>query len=207
MAPPALAQQPPITEAGGIRILGPPPPVAPAVESRDEEGRVTIRAVRVTEMNTDGILDEPFYQATASVSGFVQSVPISGAEPTELTEAWISFDDDNVYISARVWYSAPRSEWVANSMQRDASSNRQQDQFGVFLDTFYDRRNSIGIYLNPTGGFSDLQVTNEGSPNFDWNPVTEVRTARFDGGWTLEIAIPFKSIRYRAGREQVWGIR
>ncbi len=108
-------QQVPL-EAGGFQIEGPPPPAAPAVITQDDEGRSTIRAFRVDGMNTDGVLEEPFYQTTASIDAFIQSTPNAGAEPSERTEAWISFDDENVYISARIWYSLPEDEWVANEL-------------------------------------------------------------------------------------------
>ena len=196
------------TEANGVQIDGPPPPVAPAVISRDDEGGATIRAVRVTEpMRIDGELDEAFYRTTLSISDFVQTVPDEGAAPTEHTEAWVGFDDSNVYVAGRVWDSAPEDEWVANEMRRDAQQIRSNDNFGVFLDTFYDRRNAVTLYVNSLGAFTDLQVTNEGNPNRDWNPIVDIQTGRFDGGWTVEIAIPFKSLRYRSGREQVWGIQ
>ena len=100
-----------------------------------------------------------------------------------------------MYVSARIWDSAPESDWVANEMRRDAPSIELNDQFGVFLDTYYDRRNGVGFFVNPLGGFSDLQITNEEDANFDWNPITEIRTGRFDGGWTVEMAIPFRSLR------------
>ena len=202
------AQAPVATEADRIQIDGPPPPVAPDLISRDDEGGATVRAIRVTEpMRIDGELDEAFYRTTPSISDFVQSVPHEGAAPTERTEAWIAFDDSNVYVSARVWDSAPESQWVANEMRRDAQQIRSNDNFGVFLDTFYDRRNAVTFYVNSLGAFTDMQITNEGNPNRDWNPIVDIRTGRFDGGWTVEIAIPFKSLRYRAGREQGWGIQ
>ena len=202
------AQAPVATEADRIQIDGPPPPVAPDVISRDDEGGATVRAIRVTEpMRIDGELDEAFYRTTPSISDFVQSVPDEGATPTEHTEAWIAFDDSNVYVSGRVWDSAPESEWVANEMRRDAQQIRSNDNFGVFLDTFYDRRNAVTLYVNSLGAFTDMQITNEGNPNRDWNPIVDIQTGRFDGGWTVEIAIPFKSLRYRSGREQVWGIQ
>ena len=204
----AGAQVPVYTEAGGIEIEGPPPPTGSAVVNWDDEGRATVRATRATEpISIDGVLDEAFYETTASIPNLIQSVPDVGAVPTERTESWIGFDDDNVYVAARLWDSAPESEWAANEMRRDAGTIRSNDNFGVFLDTYYDRRNSVGLYLTPLGGFADLQMTNESSPNFDWNAVWDIRTGRFDGGWTVEIAIPFKSLRYRAGREQVWGIQ
>ena len=202
------AQAPVATEADRLEIDGPPPPVAPDVISRDDEGGATVRAIRVTEpMRIDGELDEAFYRTTPSISDFVQSVPDEGAAPTEHTEAWIAFDDSNVYVSGRVWDSAPESEWVANEMRRDAQQIRSNDNFGVFLDTFYDRRNAVIFYVNSLGAFTDMQIANEGNPNRDWNPIVDIQTGRFDGGWTVEIAIPFKSLRYRAGREQVWGIQ
>ena len=204
----ADAQAPVSSEANGVLILGPPPPVAPEVVSRDDAGRATIRAVRVTEpVSVDGELDEAFYRNTPSISDFVQGLPNEGAAPTERTEAWVAFDDSNVYVSARIWDSASESEWVANEMRRDSPSIELNDQFGVFLDTYYDRRNGVGFFVNPLGGFSDLQITNEEDANLDWNPIAEIRTGRFDGGWSVEMAIPFRSLRYRSGRDQVWGIQ
>ena len=204
----AGAQAPVSSEANGVLILGPPPPVAPEVVSRDDAGRATIRAVRVTEpVSVDGELDEAFYRNTPSISDFVQGLPNEGAAPTERTEAWVAFDDSNVYVSARIWDSASESEWVANEMRRDSPPIELNDQFGVFLDTYYDRRNGVGFFVNPLGGFSDLQITNEEDANSDWNPIAEIRTGRFDGGWSVEMAIPFRSLRYRSGRDQVWGIQ
>src|SRR5688572_29951776 len=73
-------------EAGAspaVRILGPPPPVPPAVISRDVAGRATLRAVRITEaLRLDGVLDEPFYGTIPAITGFVQALPDQGAPAT-----------------------------------------------------------------------------------------------------------------------------
>lgn len=202
------AQVPVSTEATGIRIDGPPPPVPPEVINRDESGNATIRAVRLTEpIDIDGELDETFYGTMRSFTDFIQSVPDEGAAPTERTEVWITFDDANIYVSARVWDSAPESEWVANEMRRDTNQLRENDTFTVIFDTFYDRRNGVVFYTNPLGALAEFQLTNEGNLNHDWNPIWDVRTGRFDGGWSVEMEIPFKSLRYRPGREQVWGLQ
>jgi hypothetical protein len=84
---------------------------------------------------------------------------------------------------------------------------RQNDHFGVGFDTFYDRRSGYMFYANPIGGFSDYSVVDEGAPNTDWNPVWTARTGRFEGGWTIEMQFPFKSLRYTSGTDQVWGIQ
>ena len=185
----------------------PPAPIAPAVIARDEARRATVRAIKLTEpLRIDGRLDESVY-STPGITDFIQTLPRNGAEPTERTEAWVMFDATNIYISARCWDSAPPDKWVANEMRRDTSQLRQNDHFGMMLDTFHDRRNGYTFYANPVGGRSDQTMSDEGNPNLDWNPVWEVRTGRFDGGWTIEMAVPFKSLRYKSGASEVWGIQ
>ena len=214
--PPTPAPPSPITasRSGGFAVApvtlidSPPPPVAPETITRDASGRATIRAVRLTgSWRLDGALDEAIYAEVLSVGDFIQQLPDEGAPATERTEAWVFYDARNVYISARLWDSAPESEWVANEMQRDSFQLVQNDFFSVVLDTFYDRRNAVAFMVNAIGGFADFQVADEGNANMDWNPIWDVRTGRFDGGWSLEMQIPFKSLRFRAGTSQVWGLQ
>ena len=123
-----------------------------------------MRAVRVNEpLRIDGVIDEAFYANTPPITEFIQSIPDVDAAPTELTEVWIAFDDENVYVSAKVWDSEGPDGWIANEMRRDADQLRLNDNFGIWFDTFYDRRNSVGFYGNAIGGVSDFQVTN-GTP-------------------------------------------
>ena len=188
-------------------IDGPPPPVAPEVMTRAPDGRVTVRALKLDEpLTLDGQLDESIYQAERPITGLIQQVPNEGNLATEKTDAWIMFDEDSVYFAARVWESAPRSEWVANEMRRDSRALFRNDTFGMSFDTFYDRRNGFFFYTNPLGGMTDQRVRPDG-PNIDWNTVWDAQTGRFEGGWTLEVEIPFKSLRYRSGPNQVWGVQ
>ncbi len=198
-----------LAPAGGSRIIsGPPPPIAPETLARDAAGRVTIRAVPIDQsLDVDGVLDEGVYELVQPLTGFVQQQPDEGAPATERTEAWVFYDDRSIYVSARNWDSAPESRWVANEMQRDSFQIIQNDSFSAAFDTFYDRRNGFAFMVNPIGGFFDYQITDEGNPNSDWNPIWDVRTGRFEGGWTVEMEIPFKSIRFRGGESQVWGIQ
>ena len=201
---PPAPQPPPAQPA----IDGPPAPVAPATISRDAEGGATVRAVRLdAPLRLDGVLDEPIYARVEPFGDFIQQAPDEGAPATEPTDTWIFFDDESVYVGARVHESVPESAWVANEMQRDSFQLINNDGFIVVFDTFYDRRNGFAFRVNPIGGFSDQQITDEGNPNPDWNPVWDVRTGRFDGGWTVEMAIPFKSLRFRPGTDQLWGVQ
>ncbi|MBM3821158.1 MAG: carbohydrate binding family 9 domain-containing protein, partial [Acidimicrobiia bacterium] len=188
-------------------IEGPPPPELPATMARDAEGRVTVRAVRLAQpLRVDGALDEALYSSYQPLSDFVQIEPAHGEAATEKSEVWIAFDADHVYIGFRTWESQP-DRLVANEMRRDANSIWQSESISFALDTFYDRRNSLNFYLNVVGGRMDGQVTNESSWSSDWNPVWDFAVRRTPEGWTGEAAIPFKSIRYQAGRQQVWGLQ
>ncbi len=190
-------------------IDGPPAPEAPATINRDANGRATVRAVRLeAPLQLDGVLDEPVYNAVPSFGDFIQQVPNAGAPATVPTDAWILYDDDAIYVSARLWESVPEDQWIANEMQKDSFQLINNDGFIAVFDTFYDRRNAFAFRVNPIGGFSDMQITDEQCcGNSDWNPVWRVRTGRFDEGWTVEMWIPFKSLRFRPGPSQVWGIQ
>jgi hypothetical protein len=212
---PAAAQQAPAlsSDPGGTPVVareldGSAAPLAPASITRDERRRPTVRAIKLTEpLVHDGRLDERVYTDNEPFGDFIQVVPRIGDLASERTDVWITYDERNIYVSARVFDSAPPNQWVANEYRRDTNQMRNNDHIGVAFDTFYDRRSGFMFYANPLGGFADYSVVDEGSPNTDWNPVWTPRTGRFEGGWTLEIAIPFKSIRYTSGSNMVWGLQ
>ncbi|MGE0812776.1 MAG: DUF5916 domain-containing protein [Vicinamibacterales bacterium] len=186
----------------------PPGPVAPATIVRDEHGQPTVRAIRLREpLTVDGRLEEAVYGQNQPFGDLIQVVPRTGEAATERTDVWLMFDDRNIYVGARVYDSSPPEQWVANEYRRDSAPLRQNDHLGVGFDTFHDRRSGFMFYASPLGAFSDYSVIDEGQPNSDWNPVWNVRTGRFDGGWTMEMIIPFKSIRFRSGRNQTWGFQ
>jgi hypothetical protein len=197
---PALAGQ---QAAEGPRVTL--PPAAPATVTRDGEGRVTVRAVRLQlPLKVDGRLDEAVYANVPSVSDLVQQEPVEGAAATEKTEFWIFFDGDTFYVTFRNWESNPAAI-VANEMRRDNNNIFQGDNVAFILDTFHDQRNGVEFAINQLGGRWDGQISNERQFNADWNPVYDLAIGHFEGGWTVEVAIPFKSLRYRTGEAQTWG--
>ena len=115
-------------------IDGPPPPIAPAVISRDDQGNATVRAIKLDEdIAVDGVLDEAIYTTVPSFGGFIQMEPRAGAPATERTDVWIFFDDTNLYVVARAWDTAPESEWVINEMRRDSPNLSQNEGVGILL--------------------------------------------------------------------------
>ena len=190
-----------------VAFEGPPPPVAPAVVARDAQGRVTVRAVRLTSpLTIDGRLDEEIYETVPAISDFIQQEPNEGEPASEKTEMWVFFDDQNVYFTGRMFMSQP-DRLKANEMRRDSINLLKNEFLGVTLDTMFDRRSGIFFLTNALGGQRDAILSDEvRGANFDFNPIWDVKSERFDQGWATEMSIPFKSLRYKPGREQVWGV-
>ncbi len=192
-----------------VCACGTPQPAAAqavATVTRPPDGGITVRAVRIAEpIRLDGRLDEGAYSDVSPFVDFVQQEPDEGSPATEKTEAWIFFDDKNIYISARCWDSHPERE-IANEMRRDSNNIIQNESFTIIFDSFHDRRNGVFFQTNALGALRDASSTDERSQNTDWNTVWDVRTQRSNAGWTVEFVIPFRSLRYGPGREQTWGI-
>ena len=163
-------------------------------------------AVRATgPIRIDGILDEDEWAGAPVASGFTQGNPNEGMPATFETEVRVLYDDEFLYVGAFAHDDSPEGP-IVNDLSRDFST-RAGDIFGVVLDTFHDRRNGYMFETNPAGAKFDGQVFNEGREfNRDWDGVWYVSTQRVSDGWRVEMAIPFKTLRFRESPEQIWGI-
>lgn len=155
------------------------------------------------KIKVDGRLDEAIYARIPAASGFIQQEPSEGQLATEQTEAWVFFDDKNIYVSARCHDSHPE-RMIMNEMRRDHFNLFENENFGFAIDTFQDKRNGYMFYTTPLGGLYDGLITDESNMNRDWNTVWEAKAAVDEKGWTVEMVIPFKSLRYAPGTP--WGI-
>jgi len=139
------------------------------------------------------------------VSGFTQAEPNEGRPSTEKTEVRVAYDDDNLYIGAYMHDSEP-DRLVVTDIKKDFTET-EEDGFGVIIDTFLDRRNGYVFITNPGGARADWQVANEGREiNTSWDAVWRVRTRRVADGWTAEMAIPFRALRFDESADHPWGI-
>jgi len=190
-----------------LPAFSPPPPLAPEVMARDSEGRITLRAPHLAEpIVLDGKLDDPAYSAVKPVTGFTEQEPDEGEPASEETEAWLFFDDRNFYVGVRCWDSHPE-RMIANEMRRDHMNILRNENVTLVLDTYYDRRNGFQFQVNLLGALRDVSVGDEGqSNNNDWNTVWDAKTSKFDQGWTVEMAIPFNSLRFKDVGAQVWSL-
>ena len=172
---------------------------------RDGDGAVTVRATRLPQpIVLDGELKEEAYARVAAIDGFLQQEPNEGEPVTEQTQVWLFYDDRNIYVSARLHDSEPERE-VITEMRRDGLGTNDNESFGVVFDTFHDRRNGFLFQVSLAGGLYDGYITDERDLNRDWSTVWDARTARVPEGWTVEMVIPFKSLRFPPG-EHEWGI-
>ena len=174
--------------------------------TRSDDDRPTVDAVPVRQpIHLDGVLSESVWTSAAPATGFVQAEPTEGAPASERTEVRIAYDEGHLYNGAYLHDDAP-DDLVVNDIKKDFDDT-DQDAFAVILDTFRDRRNGYVFITNPEGARADWQVSNEGKEiNRSWDAIWRVRTRRVADGWTVEMAIPFRSLRFTPGDHQSWGI-
>ena len=153
----------------------------------------------------DGYLNEVAWKNSRVIDQFFQREPNEGAVATERTEVRIITDDYNLYIGVICYDSAPGSI-IAKEMERDSELGRD-DNFSIILDTFNDKRSGYYFAINPNGAKFDAQVGSSGrrGMNKDWDGVWDVRTQITDKGWSAEIVIPFKTLRFKKQDKQTWG--
>jgi len=149
----------------------------------------------------DGKLDDPIWASAVKLENFSEISPGENVEPAVSTEAMFTYDDDNLYV-AFVCYDDPTGI-RASITDRDAIF--RDDYVGIMIDTFQDQQNAYEFFVNPHGIQGDLRRTghNEDS-SYDavWYSGGEIN----GDGWTAEMSIPFRSIRFPDASSQDWGL-
>ena len=156
------------------------------------------------EIELDGILDEEAWQLATPFGDFIQKIPDTGEPATEQTEIRILYNSDTLYIGAHCWDSAGKEGIVVNDITKDFFTTNS-DGLQVTLDTFDDDRNCFLFGSNPAEGRFDMQI-GPNSSNVSWDGIWYNRTSIDDRGWHLEMAIPFKTLRFTGKNIQQWGI-
>jgi len=166
----------------------------------------TVQATRVSVGPViDGVPNDSVWKQVIPLTSFTQRELHEGALATERTEVRIVYDQHNFYVGVSC-YDSQAEAIVANELKRDFNVD-VEDNFGIILDTFHDRRNGFMFYINPNGARYDALVTDEGQGvNSDWNALWDVRTAITSEGWFAEIEIPFSTLRFSDDPDQIWGV-
>ena len=190
-----------------------------AAQQSSEDEPLTLQAYRLsngTEIQLDGRIEEEFWSLAVPISDFTQQDPVEGGEPSERTEVWVAYDDDNLYIGAII-YDDPDGI-LAFQRERDAFLNTD-DSFQWILDTFQDGRTGYFFEINPAGLMGDGLMSGSssgrggysgfggfgGSSSKAWDGIWEARTAIRPDGWSAEIRIPFRTLNFDP-ESDTWGI-
>ena len=165
-----------------------------------------VAAVRTAEpIDVDGRLDEAAWRLATPAADFVQQQPDEGQPARLRTEVRFLYDASTLYVGAMLHDDDPKRV-VINELKRDFTE-ANNDLFGVVLDTFRDRRTAYGFVTNPGGAQRETQAYDSGErDDASWNAVWVARTAILEDGWSVEMAIPFKTLRFPEGDDQQWGL-
>jgi hypothetical protein len=177
-----------------------------------------------TPPEIDGALDDPAWRTAVLIDRFVQERPVEGAPATERTEVRLAYDSANLYVGIHAYYADPGTV-RANRTDRDQTD--EDDTVSVFFDPFLDQQRAYLFSVNGYGVQRDALVQSrgggggggccggggggggrDGDPS--WNALYDSAGRLVEDGWTAEMRIPFKSVRYptRApGESHRWGFQ
>ena len=169
-----------------------------------EAGPPPVQAMRIAQpLSIDGVLDEAAWTAAPAISAFRQRDPVEGAAPTERTVVHILYDDEALYVGARLYDASPDSI-VARLGRRDVDLTA--DLFGFFIDPYDDDRSGYYFGVNAAGTLYDGVLMNDDWDDNSWDGVWQARVRIHDEGWTAEMRIPYSQLRFYPKEHYRWGI-
>jgi hypothetical protein len=161
------------------------------LQGRSQEKVIAIKRI-VQPPRIDGFLDDACWQNIKPVSNFYQYDPNNGKKATEETFVWMAYDSGNIYFAFSMKDSKAEKIWAELTPRNTFENN---DSISVILDTYNDGRTSLTFTVNPRGVQKNSVET-----------IWKSNARKNDKGWTAEIAIPFKSLRFSSQDKQIWGI-
>ncbi|MEK7668860.1 MAG: DUF5916 domain-containing protein [Gemmatimonadota bacterium] len=168
--------------------------------------RVATAAARTSPIALDGRLDEDAWQATQPLGDFTQTQPNEGQPATQRTEIRILFDDDALYIGARMFDTEGAAGVRTRLVRRDASPDGF-DYVQLTFDTFHDHLGRVAFAVNPSGVKGDWYGPGGANLDASWDAIWDVATRIDSLGWTAEFRIPFAQLRYPRDSVQTWGLQ
>lgn len=171
-----------------------------------ESAMAATKTVAITRVATppviDGVIDEPVWQLAEVIGDFLLTRPIDGAEPSEPTEIRLLYDDDNLYISGRMFDRAP--EDISANVMTHGSGLGQDDRIAIVIDPFNSGRNGYRFETNANGIRHEALYTNITEFQSEWEIIWDAAASVDEEGWSFEISIPFKSLPFNPNID-TWG--
>ncbi len=150
----------------------------------------------------DGKLDDEIWKQAVVLKDFYQVQPGDNIAPSKPTEVLLGYDAKFLYVAYRAFDEPDKVR--ATVAKRDAIFD--DDYVGLFFDTFNDQRKAYEMNFNPLGIQADGVLTEGSGEDFSVDVVVESKGMVGSDGYTVEVAIPFKSLRYEAGKDKLWGV-
>ena len=173
---------------------------------QDAPNRAPDKVVRVVRIDSalliDGLLDDGVWEEAEVITDFHQIRPGDGTEPSERTEVYLLYDDDALYIGARMYDSEP--ERIAAPTMRHGQGLGNDDRLVVILDPFNTGRSGYRFETNSNGVRHDALYDNVNSFESEWTVIWDAAAAVFENGWTAELEIPFKTLPFDPSID-TWG--
>ena len=149
----------------------------------------------------DGRMDEAVWERAAVVEDLHQVDPQEYGLPSEPTRVLVYYDEDALYVAARM----PQTLQIVANILRQGQEFWGDDFFTLIIDTFNDKRNGYRFQVNPNGVRMEAIYENTTSTNWNWNGIWRAASTEVEGGWTAEMAIPFKTLSFNPDND-TWGI-
>ncbi len=161
---------------------------------------VTIPKIE-SALKIDGNPDEEIWKTAAVFKDFYQTFPGDNIEPSRPTEVMMMYDEKHLYMAFKCWDEKDKIR--ATVAKRDGVFG--EDNVRVWLDTYNDQRRAYILGFNPLGIQQDGIYTEGQGADFSVDIVMESKGMIHEWGWSVEVKIPFKSLRYTAGKGKMWG--
>ena len=154
----------------------------------------------------DGRLDDAIWQVIAPITAFKQVWPHEGQPPTEYSEVRIAYNRDFLFFAFTFRDRQPHLIRAKN-LERGGRNDRDDHAY-IALDTYLDKRNSYLFEMNALGTQDDATIVDEGLTldSFSWNAVFRSETVIDEQGWTMEVSIPFRQLRFPKHEELRFGL-
>ncbi len=163
-----------------------------------------ITAIRISEEVTiDGLLNENVWKENTGISSFKQRDPVEGKNPSQKTIVHIAYDDENLYIAAKLFDTKPDSI-IARLGRKDDLLDT--DLFMFFVDPYHDKRSGFYFGLSAAGTYFDGVLYNDDWDDESWDGVWFGKTTIDSEGWEMEMRIPFSQLRFKKEEQPVWGV-
>lgn len=153
----------------------------------------------------DGKLDEPAWAAARPITEFTQADPDEGKAASERSEVRFLFDDDALYVGAKLYDSMGARGVTTRLVRRDATF--ASDYLQLIIDSYHDHLSRAFFEVNPSGSKSDYIGIGTSCCDPSWDPIWEAVTHIDHEGWTAEIRIPYSQLRFSRDSVQTWGLQ